>query len=191
MKDENDYIQKPLTETKLVLADYFYHTSIKAGPENTKILKVDHNNCNLAKAYREIAIGRECFIIYGEAVDGTYQPLKVDDEGNIKVNSVEFLNITQKVSTLNHWCSLHALDISNFKVVSVAIINKTRNGAKVQLEISPNNCDFYIDLENEFIPGCGIKVLVPTIFLQYLRLSVKSLEINKSTTLEIYFQGQV
>ncbi|GAB1158253.1 hypothetical protein YWY31_42780 [Paenibacillus illinoisensis] len=69
------------------------------------------------------------------------------------------------------------------------IVNRGKNPALVQIQISPNAVDYAVDSQ-EVIAGGQTKALVPQRFLRYTRLAIQSVEPDQPTRLDVYFQAQ-
>ncbi|WP_143111713.1 DUF6385 domain-containing protein [Paenibacillus sp. BC26] len=93
------------------------------------------------------------------------------------------------VETTDDFVPLPSQDTSNKAVYSYAIVNDGCEPASVQLEIGPNGRDYVVETEG-VVQIKGMGVIVPSRFLRYARLAVKSEQPGKPTKLCIYFQSQ-
>lgn len=106
------------------------------------------------------------------------------------MNEVQFININQGAQASNNLTFLSPFDVSALKVYTIAVINEGTVDVEVQVEISPNNINYVVDRENQIVSGGDMMVFVPQIFLQFLRLSVKTIDPGTNAILSIFLQGQ-
>ncbi|WP_390585232.1 DUF6385 domain-containing protein [Paenibacillus illinoisensis] len=85
--------------------------------------------------------------------------------------------------------ALPAQDTSSLSMYTYGIVNRGKNPALVQIQISPNAVDYAVDSQ-EVIAGGQTKALVPQRFLRYTRLAIQSVEPDQPTRLDVYFQAQ-
>ncbi|REE91368.1 hypothetical protein A8990_10573 [Paenibacillus taihuensis] len=97
----------------------------------------------------------------------------------------KFLNIV----TTDEFVALPSQDASNKSVYSYAIVNDGEEPAVVKLEIGPNGIDYATDMEG-VVENESMGIVVPSRFLRYMRVAVKSQQPGKPTVLCIYFQAQ-
>lgn len=79
---------------------------------------------------------------------------------------------------------------SNKSIYSYAVVNRGEYPAELRLEVGPNGSDYAIDMEGVVEKGVT-EVLVPSKFMRYARLSVKSKQQGHPTKLLVYFQAQL
>ncbi|AZN38664.1 DUF6385 domain-containing protein [Paenibacillus albus] len=97
----------------------------------------------------------------------------------------KFLNIV----TTDEFIALPSQDASTKSVYSYAIVNDGEEPAVVKLEIGPNGIDYATDMEG-VVENESMGIVVPSRFLRYTRVAVKSGRPGKPTVLCIYFQAQ-
>ena len=93
------------------------------------------------------------------------------------------------VAVRNDWERLPAQNTSVQSTYSYAVVNRGDVPAIVQVQISPNAVDYANDIRDEVQPGSTL-VIVPTRFLKYTRLCAKTVQPERNTTLDVYFQSQ-
>lgn len=144
---------------------------------------------------RSLQAKRDSIQIFG--FDGkNVKPVRTDFRGRVEVvqprpfpsrifHEEKFLNII----TQDDWVVLKHQNTSTQVTYSYAIVNKGNYPAIVRVEVSPNSIDFATDREEDVHAHSTI-VMVPTRFLRYTRISVRSKQPGNQTTLDIYFQSQ-
>jgi hypothetical protein len=98
-------------------------------------------------------------------------------------------NAFTNFSAQDNWTPLPPQKTSVQMNYSYAVINRGPNAAAVRIEISPDGAHYAADKEETVLPG-ETKVLVPSRFLKYTRLSVKSLSQNETVLVDVFFQAQ-
>lgn len=91
--------------------------------------------------------------------------------------------------TSDQFTPLPKQDTSNKSVYSYAVINRGNHAAIVQLEVGPNGQDYAVDYEWT-VPKGKTEVIIPTKFMHYTRLQVRSQQPEMPTELEVFFQAQ-
>jgi hypothetical protein len=144
---------------------------------------------------RSLQAKRDSIQIFG--FDGkNVKPVRTDFRGRVEVvqprpfpsrvfHEEKFLNVT----THDDWIVIKPQNTATQVTYSYAIVNKGNYPAIVRVEVSPNSIDFAIDREDDVNPHTTL-VMVPTRFLRYTRVSVRSKQPVNQTTLDIYFQSQ-
>lgn len=97
--------------------------------------------------------------------------------------------VYRNVETTNEFTALPSQEMSNRSLFSYAIVNRGSKGAVVQLEIGPNDSDYLVDMESE-INGGSMDIIVPSKFMRFVRVSVRSLDPGLPTKLTVYYQAQ-
>ncbi|OBZ10053.1 MULTISPECIES: DUF6385 domain-containing protein [Bacillales] len=93
------------------------------------------------------------------------------------------------VRTTDHFKPLPMQDTSNKMMYSYAVVNHGEHPAELRLEVGPNGSDYAIDIEG--VVGKGMtEVIVPSKFMRYSRLKMKSEQQGQPTVLQVYFQAQ-
>ncbi|GAX91614.1 hypothetical protein EFBL_3304 [Effusibacillus lacus] len=144
---------------------------------------------------RSLKAKRDGIQIFG--FDGKHvRPIRTDAEGRVKVvqsSSFPARKFHEKkflgIFTQDDWILLKPQNTSRQVTYSYAIVNRGHNPVIVKVEVSPNSLDFAIDREEEVISDETV-VIVPTRFLRYTRISLRSKEPGKPTLVDVYFQSQ-
>jgi len=110
------------------------------------------------------------------------------------VSQKTFLEIaTTDVVTGDSFTALPALTTAVLGTYSFFVYNRGpgTNAADVQIEISANGTNWFVDVATASPIAVGsVDVLVPKRFLKYTRLSYRSSVSGQPTTLDIYFNAQ-
>lgn len=110
-------------------------------------------------------------------------------EGALKVQlaSRRFVATEESVNAGSIELYSSSRDVSELTIYSCAIKNRGSTPAFIHLEISPDGTNWVHDSKNlELVPG-QLEVLVPQLFLRYIRVSYRALNL---TPLTIWFQAQ-
>lgn len=108
------------------------------------------------------------------------------DGGSLQTfQSIEF----EEAVTLDNYVPLPTQDTATDVVLSYAVINRGENAAFVRLEVGPNGVDFAHDYEVIVEPG-GINIMIPSKFMHFTRISVRSRQPGHPTRIQVYFQAQ-
>jgi hypothetical protein len=91
--------------------------------------------------------------------------------------------------TSNEWRPSFLIDSSLLSLYSYAVVNRGAYAGEIMVEISPNGTDFMKDNQAVVQPG-ATQTIIPLRYLKYTRLSFKSLNLDQSALLDIYFQAQ-
>jgi hypothetical protein len=87
-------------------------------------------------------------------------------------------------------CSLPPQNTSRLTVYSYAIVNRSHEPIRAQVEVSPDRQHFAFDRDITVKPG-QTAVLVPTRFLKYTRISVQTVQDQDSSAeCDVFFQAQ-
>lgn len=144
---------------------------------------------------RSLQAKRDGVQIFG--FDGkNVKQIRTDSKGRVEVlqqspfpsrvfHEEKFLN----VATHDDWIVIKPQNTATQVTYSYAIVNKGNFPAVVRVELSPNSNDFAIDREQDVLSRTTL-VMVPTRFLHYTRISVRSKDPGQPTRLDIYFQSQ-
>lgn len=130
---------------------------------------------------------QEKSIVYGVDNFNHKHPIRVNQEGKV-IPTPDFNNITYTVYAYDHWVHLPTVDISHQSEITFAVINRGDHDALAQIQISPNKKDNFIDIDSQLVPRCDMNVLVQKRYLQYVRLSIKTVEPNDIIPIEVYIQ---
>ena len=93
------------------------------------------------------------------------------------------------ISAQSDWHPLPPQETAVQSTYSYAVINRGSNAAAVRVEISPDGVHYAVDREETVQPG-ETKALVPTRFLKYTRLSVRSLAPDGTVVVDVFYQAQ-
>ncbi|AWV35698.1 DUF6385 domain-containing protein [Paenibacillus sp. FSL H7-0716] len=74
-------------------------------------------------------------------------------------------------------------------MISYAVMNQGDHPVSVRLEISPNSLDSFIDSE-EIVAAKEMKVLVPSRFLKWTRISASTQQSTGLGKIDVYVQAQ-
>jgi hypothetical protein len=85
--------------------------------------------------------------------------------------------------------SLPALNTSRQSVYSFGIVNRGVQSIVAKIEISPNRKHYAEDAE-QIVAGGQTIALVPIRFLRYTRISLRALEPEEQSIVDVYFQAQ-
>jgi len=125
-----------------------------------------------------------------------WRPVLVNQNGSIVVSPLSpapsgvFHEETfSGVSAQNDWHPLPPQETAAQMTYSYAVINRSSNAAGVRVEISPDGVHYAVDREDTVQPG-ETKALVPTRFLKYTRLSVRSLPPDGTVVVDVFYQAQ-
>ncbi|HHY67040.1 MAG TPA: hypothetical protein GX517_07535 [Alicyclobacillus sp.] len=78
----------------------------------------------------------------------------------------------------------------NLGTYSFFVYNAGPNPANLNVEISANGTNWYIDVSSLGLAAGSVDVLVPSRFLKYTRLSYASATTGASTTIDVFFNAQ-
>lgn len=78
---------------------------------------------------------------------------------------------------------------THLAVYSYAIINEGEAPAVIQAQVGPDGKHFAADVEETILPG-ETGVIAIARFLRFTRLAIRSLHMDKPTTVSVYFQAQ-
>ncbi|MCM3628001.1 DUF6385 domain-containing protein [Paenibacillus glycanilyticus] len=95
----------------------------------------------------------------------------------------------EEAITSDEFVPMPTQDTASDLVFSYAVLNRGKNAAVVRLEVGPNGVDFAHDHEVVIQPG-GIEIMTPSRFMHYTRISVRSLQPDSPTRIQMYFQAQ-
>ncbi|SHE54376.1 DUF6385 domain-containing protein [Caloramator proteoclasticus] len=143
---------------------------------------------------RNLSNSQDSILIYG--YDGeNNKVITTDSDGLIKVVNAKRSFESQLFGDLNTTDSFTYLsfkDVSMYSDYVFYIKNKGSNSASLIVQISPtNNANDAIDHIIDIIVTSGAKeLIIPSKFLQYVRLGYKSTLSGQSTTLDVYFQAR-
>ncbi|ADG05914.1 DUF6385 domain-containing protein [Kyrpidia tusciae] len=79
---------------------------------------------------------------------------------------------------------------ANLGTYSFFVYNAGPNPANLNVEISANGTNWYIDVSSPGLAAGSVDVLVPSRFLKYTRLSYASATTGASTTIDVFFNAQ-
>ena len=108
------------------------------------------------------------------------------------ISQKSFVEISELgITTGDAFTALAEVDTSVLGTYSFFVYNSGANEADVQVEISANGTNWFVDVTSASPIGSGeVDVLVPKRFLKYTRLSYRSTNAGQSTTLDVYFNAQ-
>lgn len=98
--------------------------------------------------------------------------------------------VYKDLQTSDQFKPLPMQDTSNKTMYSYAIVNRGENPAVLRLEVGPNGSDYAIDMEGVVEKGVT-EIVVPSKFMRYSRLTLKSKQKGQPTKLQVYFQAQL
>ncbi|WP_138753801.1 DUF6385 domain-containing protein [Paenibacillus sinopodophylli] len=98
--------------------------------------------------------------------------------------------VYKDLHTSDQFKPLPMQDTSNKTMYSYAIVNHGENPAVLRLEVGPNGSDYAVDMEGVVEKGMT-EVVVPSKFMRYTRLTMKSKLKGQPTRLQVYFQAQL
>lgn len=135
--------------------------------------------------------------IYGQTKN-CITPISADSDGklqvsaNIIVKPITYIeeNLTD-IITNNAFQYTHTFDVSQNIRESFIVQNHSKiNSIIVQLQSSPDNKKYQIDLPEVVVNPDSLEILTPTRFIRYFKLAYRSRELNKSAEISIFFQAQ-
>ncbi len=163
--------------------------------ENLKQVSMDHydSDCSCDEDKEHI----EKVQIFG--TDGKHIiPILTDSKGRLIISG-EFVVtpflfkevIINNLTTANLFQYASSFDVAKNIATSFIVRNRsTVNKVTVQLQDSPDNIHFQIDLPEMEIEPKGFRILTPTRFVRYLRIAYRSTQLNHSATIDVYYQAQ-
>lgn len=98
--------------------------------------------------------------------------------------------VYRDLKTTDYFKPLPKQDTSTTAMCSYAIVNRGENSAVLRLEVGPNGSDYAVDMEGVVEKGVT-EIVVPSKFMRYSRLSMKSKDQGQPTRLNVYFQAQL
>lgn len=110
---------------------------------------------------------------------------------SIAVAQRSFIETSISINTSDEWLYASAFDVSQQRLVTVFVRNTGTKDALVKLQISPDNYGYVDDSAAMLIPSGITDAVVPVRFGRYLRVAYRSANINQSTSLTIWCQGQL
>lgn len=193
-KYNNNFNEKrnPNEVSAIILAKRMDIRSLQSNTKEALVERLDRYNRPywIKVSPQNLNANKDNVIIYGQDSDGQKYPIQTNHEGQIKIDSVEFVNLEEETSTNNNWESTISFDVSKFKTYTIAIINIGDDDAEVKLQISPDDEHFFTENFIYHIPKKDINLIVPNRFLRYARLLIKTKKPGCFTILKIILQAQ-
>lgn len=135
--------------------------------------------------------------IYGQTKN-CITPISADSDGKLQVSANIIVKpityIEEKLTdiiTNNAFQYTHTFDVSQNIRESFIVQNHSKiNWIIVQLQSSPDNKKYQIDLPEVVVNPDSLEILTPTRFIRYFKLAYRSRELNKSAEISVFFQAQ-
>lgn len=147
--------------------------------------------------YDEDKCGIEKVQIFG--TDGkNIIPILTDAEGRLKISAdiivvpISYKEIAIKnIPTTNDFQYTHSYDVSKNMNTSFIIFNHSLiNSVTIQLQDSPDNNGYQLDLPEMIVEPKSFKIFTPTRFIRYQRIAYRSTNLNNSAEIDIFYQAQ-
>lgn len=125
-------------------------------------------------------------------------PILTDSKGRLIISDsiivppVSYKEVVIKnLTTTNHYKYSRSFDISrNIKTSFIIINHSSVHSATIQLQDSPDDSIFQIDLPEMIVAPNSFIILTPTRFIRYQRIAYRSTNLHHPATIDIYYQAQ-
>lgn len=147
--------------------------------------------------YEEDKCGIEKVQIFG--TDGKHIiPILTDSEGRLIISAdiicvpISYKEVVIKnITTANNFQFTQPFDISKNTITSFIIYNNSVvNSVTIQLQDSPDDVSYQLDLPEMIIGPKSFKIFTPTRFIRYQRIAYRSTNLNKPTVIDVFYQAQ-
>jgi hypothetical protein len=100
-------------------------------------------------------------------------------------------SVIQNLSTTNSLQYTHPFDISKNTSASFIVVNHSfSNTVEIQLEVSPDNSLYKVDVPIMTVNPNSFEILTPTRFIRYARIGYRSQVTDRPSSIDIYYQAQ-